>query len=45
MKDVCMTKCINTSTKRFLNINAVFAKVITLNMSTDNGREMERGLK
>ena len=26
--DVCMTKCINTLTKFFLNINAVFAKVI-----------------
>ena len=32
MKDVCMTKCINTLTKFFPNINAVFAKVIILNI-------------
>ena len=32
MKDVCMTKCINTLTKFFLNIHAVFAKVITMNI-------------
>ena len=32
MKDVCMTKCINTLTKFFLSINAVFAKVIILNI-------------
>ena len=32
MKDVCMTKCINALTKFFLNINAVFAKVIILNI-------------
>ena len=31
MKDACMTKCINMLTKFFLNINAVFAKVIILN--------------
>ena len=28
MKDVCMTKCINTLIKFFLNTNAVFVKVI-----------------
>ena len=32
MKDVCMTKCINTLTEFFLSINAVFAKVIILNI-------------
>ena len=32
MKDVCMTKCINTLTKFSLNINAVFANVIILNI-------------
>ena len=31
MKYVCMTKCINTLTKFFLNINVVFARVIILN--------------
>ena len=31
MKDVFMTKCINTLSKFFLNINAVFTKVIILN--------------
>ena len=32
MKDVCMTKCRNTLTKFFLNKNAVFAKVMILNI-------------
>ena len=32
MEDVCITKCINTLTKFFLNISAVFAKVIILNI-------------
>ena len=32
MKDVCMTRCMNTFTKFFLNINAVFAKVIIVNI-------------
>ena len=32
MKDICMTKCINTFTKFFLKINAVFAKVIILSI-------------
>ena len=32
MKDVCMAKCINTLTKFFLDINVVFAKIITLNI-------------
>ena len=32
MKDVCITKCINTLTKFFLNISAFFVKVIILNI-------------
>ena len=32
VKDVCMTKCINTLIKLFLNTNAVFAKVIIHNI-------------
>ena len=32
MKDVCVTKCINIFTKFSLNINAVFAKVLILNI-------------
>ena len=32
MKDVGITKCINTLTKFFLNINAVFVKVIIHNI-------------
>ena len=32
VKDLCMTKFRNTFTKLFLNINAVFSKVIILNI-------------
>ena len=44
MKDACMAKCINNLIKFFLNINAVFTKVIITTLSTGDDGKMERGL-
>ena len=43
MKDVCMTKSINTLNKFFLDINAVFTKVIILNMVEKWKEALDKG--